>query len=146
MLNSFGSHANIAAFNIGFNILTQRRPVIFPSNQLLGFINPEMACKKIVVMPTDQLQSNDPRNVRKASILKHSFNVFPSFRKLYNPQFFCLIIVALQVWESQPHRSDTNIVRVFVGYLALERVPKLLQLRQNSSAANKDLVKREWDV
>ena len=51
------------------------------------------------MMLTDQFQSNDLRNVGEVSILEHSFNVFPSFRKLYSPQFFYLIIVALQVWE-----------------------------------------------
>ena len=50
-------------------------------------------------MSTDQLQLNDLRNVREASILEHSLDVFLSFRKVCSLQFPYLIIVALQVWE-----------------------------------------------
>ena len=97
-------------------------------------------------MLTDQLRSNDLRSVREASILEHSFDIFPSFRKVCSTQFSCLIVVALQVWESQPYGSNTDIVRALVGYLALKGVPKRLQLRQNSSAVNKDLMKGRRDV
>ena len=105
-----------------------------------------MICKKIVMMSTDQLQSNDLRNVREAFILEHSFNIFPSFRKHYSSQFLCLIVVALQVWESWHYDSNTDIIKALVGYLALEKVPKPSQLRQNSSATHEDLVKRGRDV
>ena len=63
----------------------------------MDLVNPEMAYKKIVVMSTNQFQSNDFRNTREASILEHSLNVFPFFRKLYSPQFFYVIVIVLQV-------------------------------------------------
>ena len=85
MSNSLESKANIAVFNVDFNILMQRRPVIFSGNQFLGFVNSEMACKKIVMMSSDQLRSNGLRNVKKAPILEHSFNIYPSFRKFCSP-------------------------------------------------------------
>ena len=105
-----------------------------------------MACQKIVVMSTHQFRSNDLRNVGEASILEHSFDVFPSFRKLCSPQFPCLIVVTLQVWESKLHGSNTDIVRALIGYFALEEVSKPPQLRQNSSSANEDLVEGRRDV
>ena len=100
MLDSFGSEANIAAFDVGFNISTSRRPVIFPGNQLAGLVDSEMTCQRIVVMSTNQFRSNDLRNIGKAFILEHSLDIFPSFKKVCSPQFPCLIIVALQVWQS----------------------------------------------
>ena len=51
------------------------------------------------MISTDQLKSNNLKDVKKAPILENSFNVFPAFRKLYSFEFFCLFIVALQVWK-----------------------------------------------
>ena len=56
-----------------------------------------MAYKRVIVMLTNQLQSNDLRDVKKASILEHSLDVFLSFKKVCSLQFLCLIIVALQI-------------------------------------------------
>ena len=99
MPNSFESQANIAAFNIGFNIMIQCRPVILPGNQFLGLVNPIMVCKRIVVMLTNQLRSNDFRDVGKTPILEHFYDIYPSFWKVCSPQFSCLIVVALQICE-----------------------------------------------
>ena len=97
MLNSLRNLADIAAFNIGFNISTQYRPVAFFGNQLMDFVNPETTCKKIVVILTNQFRSNDLKDIKEAPILEHSLNIFPSFKKVYSPQFLCPIIIALQV-------------------------------------------------
>ena len=123
MLNIFGSLANIVAFNVGFNVSSQCRLVILSGNQFSGLINPEIACKRIVVMSINQLRLNNLRDVREVSILEHSHNIFSSFRKLYSPQSFCLIVVALQIWGSWPHGFDTDIVRILVGYFAFKVVP-----------------------
>ena len=48
-------------------------------------------------MSTDQLKSNDLKDIGKAFILKHSLNIFPAFKKLYSVQFPCLLIVVLQI-------------------------------------------------
>ena len=124
MPNSFRSQANIVAFNICFNILMQCKPVILSCNQLLGLVNAKMACKKIVVILTDKLRSNDFRNVKEALILKHSFDIYPSFKKLCSLQFFYLIVIILQIWEFKPHSSNTNIIKALVGYFASEKVLK----------------------
>ena len=129
MPNSFGSRANIAAFNVDFNILMQHRPIILSSNQLLGLVNLKMVYKKIVMILTDQLRSNNFRDVKKVLILEHSLNIFSYFKKLYSLQFSCLIVVFFQIWESEPHGSNNDIVRVFVSYLASKKVLKPLQLR-----------------
>ena len=50
-------------------------------------------------MLIDQLQLNDLRDIKEASILEHSLNIFSSFKKVWSPQFSYLIVVALQVWE-----------------------------------------------
>ena len=97
MPNNFESQTNIAAFNVGFNILTQHRLVIFSDNQLSNFVNLKMACKKIVIMLTDQLKSNNLRHVEKTPILEHFLNIFLALKKLYSSQLSCLFVVALQI-------------------------------------------------
>ena len=77
------------SFNISFNILTQRRPVILSDNQLSSFVNLVMACKNIVVMSIDQLRSNNLKDIREDQILEHSFNIFPALKKLCSLQFLC---------------------------------------------------------
>ena len=73
----------------------QCKPVIFSGNQLLGLVNPKMACKKIIMMSTDQLKLNDLKDLREAFILEHSLDLYPSFKKLYILQFLCLIVIVL---------------------------------------------------
>ena len=97
MPNNLRSQINIAVFNISFNILTQHKPVIFSNNELSSLVNLKIASKKIVMVLTDQLRSNNLRNIREALILKHSLNIFLAFRKLYIPQFSCLLIIVLQI-------------------------------------------------
>lgn len=94
---SLESQINIVAFNIVFNISTKYRLIILPNNKLSSLINPEIAYKKIIIMSTDQLKSNDLRDVEEISILEHFFNIFPAFKKLCNSYFFYFLIFALQI-------------------------------------------------
>lgn len=97
MSNSFKSQVNITAFIISFNILIERKLVLLPSNQLSNIINSKVNCKKIIIIGADQLRSNNLRNIGKAAILEHFFNIFLALREFYNLQFFCLIIIAFQI-------------------------------------------------
>ena len=48
-------------------------------------------------MLTNQLKTNDLRNIKEAFILEHFFNIFPAFRKLCSLEFSYLFIIALQI-------------------------------------------------
>ena len=85
MLNSLGNQTDIAAFNISFSILTQRRLVILFGNQLSSFVNSEMAYKKIIVILTNQLRLNNLRDAGEVLILEYSFDIFLALKKLCSP-------------------------------------------------------------
>lgn len=69
MSNSLKSQTKIAAFNLGFKILTKRRPVIFSDNYLMSFVNFEMIFQEIVVIAADLLGFNYFGNLKEAFIL-----------------------------------------------------------------------------
>ena len=50
-------------------------------------------------MLTDKLKSNNLRDIKDASVLEHSFNIFPAFKKLRSSEFSYLFIVVLQIWK-----------------------------------------------
>ena len=59
MRDRFWGQINIAAFDIGLNIFFKAWPVLFLADELYGFINFEMTCQRIIVMPANKLCSND---------------------------------------------------------------------------------------
>ena len=146
MSNSRRSQTNIATFNIGFNILLQRRSVILFGNQLLSFVDPKKVCKSIVMMSTNQLKLNIFRDKKEALILEYSFNIFLAFGMLCSSEFVSLFIIALQIRKPQSQGFDVSIVKTFIGYFSLKKVSKLLQLRQDSYATNEGLVKKGKNV
>ena len=59
MSDRFQGQTNVAAFDVGLNILSEAWPIIFPADELPGFINTKMACQRVVVVPTKKLGLND---------------------------------------------------------------------------------------
>lgn len=55
ILNCFQTQTNIVAFDIGLNILSQTRLIVFLDNKLFYLIDAKTACQKVVVMLTDEL-------------------------------------------------------------------------------------------
>ena len=47
------SQTNIAFFHIVFNVFFQAQPIVFPADQLSGFINSKMTYQKVIVMVND---------------------------------------------------------------------------------------------
>ena len=64
MFDRFYGQTNVAAFDVGFNILSEARPVIFPADELSGFIDTKIACQRVVVVPTTKLYLNNFRHKR----------------------------------------------------------------------------------
>ena len=58
------TQAYVTAFNIGVNISLEARPIVFPADEVLGFIDAKMSYQRVVVMLTDDLCSNDFRYKR----------------------------------------------------------------------------------
>ena len=60
----FRGQTNVAAFDVGFNILPEARPIIFPTNELSGFIYTKVPCQWVVVIPANELCSKNFRHKR----------------------------------------------------------------------------------
>lgn len=50
---------DIKAFDIGFDIVFQAQPRVFPANRLFSFFNSKMIYKNIVMIFTDQLKTDN---------------------------------------------------------------------------------------
>ena len=55
----FGSQTDITAFDIGFHIVPETRPVIFSGNKLSSLFDSEMTSKWVVMILADELCSDD---------------------------------------------------------------------------------------
>ena len=55
------AQAYVIAFDIGLNVFLEARPIVFPTDEVFGFIDTKMICQRVVVVSTDELHSNDFR-------------------------------------------------------------------------------------
>ena len=78
MSDRFQGQTNVAALDVGLNILSEARPIIFPTDELPGFVNTEMACQRVVVVPANELCSNDFRYERQLLVVQHPIDLFVS--------------------------------------------------------------------
>ena len=61
MSNRFQGQTNVGAFDVGLNILSKARPIIFLVNKLPDFIDTKIAYQRVVVIPANKLCLNDFR-------------------------------------------------------------------------------------
>ena len=74
---------------------------MFPADQLSCFVNAEMRCKKIIVVTTYDLGTDDFWNVWEPLVLEHSLDVFLAFRKVSRvSEKLCFLVIFLQLGES----------------------------------------------
>ena len=59
VFDCFWTQAYITAFDIGLNIFSEARPIVFPTDEVFGFIDTKMSCQRVIVMSTDDLCLND---------------------------------------------------------------------------------------
>ena len=57
----FQAQTHVTAFDLGLNILSEARTVVFTTDKLSCFINTKMACQKVVVVSANELCSNNFR-------------------------------------------------------------------------------------
>ena len=96
MSDRFRGQTNVAAFDVGLNILFEARPIIFPADELFGFIDTKMACQRVVVVPVNELGSNDFRYKRQTLVVQHPINVLVSIQA-FCPDFPDFFIQLLQL-------------------------------------------------
>ena len=49
----FWAQVYVIALDIGLNIFSEARPIVFPANKVLGFFNTKMSYQKVIMVPTD---------------------------------------------------------------------------------------------
>ena len=91
MSDCFQGQTNVAALDIGLNILFEARPIIFPADELLSFVDTEMACQRVVVVPANELCSNDFRYKRQPLVVQHPIDLFVSI-PAFCPDFLSLFV------------------------------------------------------
>ena len=77
-------------------------PIVFPGYELTSFLNTEVICQRIVVMPTNKLCLDDFRDVREAPVVQDAVNVVSALLAelliglLVGPQFPGLLVLGVQ--------------------------------------------------
>ena len=64
MSDRFQGQTNVVALDIGLDVFSETRPIIFPTNELSGFIDTKVPCQWVVVVPANELCSNNFRHER----------------------------------------------------------------------------------
>ena len=87
--------------DIVFDVLPQAWPIVFPADQLSCLINAEMPCKRIIMVTTYDLGTDDLWDVWEPLVLEHSLDVLPALRKACRgSEKLRLLVVFLQLGES----------------------------------------------
>ena len=96
MSDRFQGQTNVAAFYVGLNILFEAQPIIFPADKPPGFINTKITCQKVVMLPANELGSNDFRYERQSLVMQHPIDVLISIQA-FCPDFSGFFIRLLQL-------------------------------------------------
>ena len=77
--------------------MAKRWPIVFPGYELTCFLDTEVACQRIVVMPTNKLCPDDFRDVGEALVVQHAVDVVPALlaELLVGPQLLSLLVLGL---------------------------------------------------
>ena len=77
--------------------MAKRWLIVFPGYELTCFLNTEVACQRIVMMPTNKLCSDDFRDVREALVVQNPIDVVPALlaKLLVGPQLSGFLVLGL---------------------------------------------------
>ena len=77
-------------------------------------------------MPTDKLCPNDFRDIEKALMVQHIFNILPvNIAWLLNSNFLSLVVFILNFLQLQPHQADASLVKSFNCHYIPKWFPEL---------------------
>ena len=98
MSDCFRGQTYIASPYIVLDVTAERWPVVFSGYELTCFLDAEVACQWIVVMPTNKLRPDDFRDIREALVVQNPIDVIPALlaELLVGPQFLGLFVLGLQ--------------------------------------------------
>ena len=98
MPDCFRGQAYIASPYIVLDVTAERWPVVFSGYELTCFLDTEVACQRIVVVPTNKLCPDDFRDVGEALVVQNPIDVVPALlaELLVGLQFPGLFVLGLQ--------------------------------------------------
>ena len=79
MFDCFQGQAYIASPYIVLDVTAERWSVVFLSYELTCFLDTEVACQQIVVMPINKLCLDDFQDVGEALVMQHAIDIVPAF-------------------------------------------------------------------
>ena len=78
MSDCFRGQTYIASPYIVVDVTAERWPVVFLGYKLTYFLDTEVACQQIVVMPANKLCPDNFRDVGEALVVQNPINVIPA--------------------------------------------------------------------
>ena len=94
----FRGQTYIASPYIVVNVTAERWPIVLSGYELTCFLDTEMACQWIVMMPTNKLCPDDFRDIGEALVVQIPIDLVPALlaKLLVGPQFPDLFVLGLQ--------------------------------------------------
>ena len=59
MPHHFPTQIDVTALDIGLDIFSEARPIVFPTNKFSYFIDTKKVCQRVVMVPTNERRLND---------------------------------------------------------------------------------------
>ena len=77
--------------------MARRWPIVFPGYELTCFLDTQVACQRIVMMPTNKICPDDFRDVREALVVQNLIDVVPVLlaKLLVGPQLSGFLVLGL---------------------------------------------------
>ena len=101
-----------------------------------------MSYKKIIEVTIYDLEADVFWDIWESLVLKHFFDILSVLRKACNSKCFSFLIFILKFGQSQFYASYVGNMKTVSSYIALEGVPKSIQLGKDICSIYKDLMKR----
>ena len=98
MFDYFRRKANVTAFDIDLDVVAEGFLVVLPSDEFSRFLDAEITCWWVIMVPANQLSPNNFRNVGQTLMMQDSIEIFPVSAKFFRSDFSYLTIFHVQLY------------------------------------------------
>ena len=100
MFDRLRSQTNVISSDIALNVSFQARPIKFPADQLSCLVNAKMFYKKIIMVTTYHLKTDNLWDICKPLVLEYSLDVFLVLQEAYSSKCSCFLVFVLKFGQS----------------------------------------------
>ena len=114
--------------------------VVFPDNKWLHFLNSEVACQQIIMVPANQLSFNHFRNVELTLMIPDSIKIFLVSAQFFHFDFLRLTLFCLQPHQPQSNASNASLIGAFCYQFLTEHFLELKYVGERMHFADNNVL------